>query len=86
MSLTPIFDATLADAPVNIWQASNIFPKPEIITRVNDAIEKLAKATKPSTPTITFWPQTDYKDWSHIHGYPRFAIPFDATKITGNVA
>lgn len=29
MSLTPIFDATLADAPRNIWQASNIFPRPD---------------------------------------------------------
>jgi hypothetical protein len=28
VSLTPIFDATLADAPRNIWQASNIFPYP----------------------------------------------------------
>jgi hypothetical protein len=28
MSITPIFDATLADAPVNIWQASDIFPRP----------------------------------------------------------
>lgn len=28
MSLTPIFDATLADAPRNIWQASHIFPQP----------------------------------------------------------
>lgn len=28
MSSTPIFDAALADAPRNIWQASNIFPQP----------------------------------------------------------
>lgn len=28
MSLTPIFDATLADAPQNIWEASPIFPRP----------------------------------------------------------
>lgn len=32
MSITPIWDATLADAPVNIWQAANIFPQPTIIT------------------------------------------------------
>lgn len=28
MSLTPIFDATLADHPTNIWEASSIFPQP----------------------------------------------------------
>lgn len=32
MSLTPIFDATLADAPRKIWQASDIFPQPTIIS------------------------------------------------------
>jgi len=32
MSSTPIFDATLADAPVNIWQASSVFPIPADIS------------------------------------------------------
>ena len=30
MSSTPIFDAVLADAPQNIWQASYVFPQPTV--------------------------------------------------------
>lgn len=48
MSLTPIFDATLADAPRNIWQASNIFPQPII-----ESHKTLADAEW--THTITGW-------------------------------
>lgn len=29
MSLTPVFDATLADSAPDIWQASHIFPWPK---------------------------------------------------------
>ena len=29
MSLTPIFDAALADAPVGLWLVSDIFPWPD---------------------------------------------------------
>ena len=31
MSLTPIFDAVLADADCDIWLAGNIFPRPTLV-------------------------------------------------------
>lgn len=53
MSLNPIFDATLADAPVNIWQASTIFPRP-----IEPSLEQ----------SLTRIGHPDFRDWSFING------------------
>lgn len=63
MSITPIFDAALADAPVNIWQASTIFPQPNIIT------ERALCAAEPTYAYV--WPQTHpanttFTDWNAV--------------------
>lgn len=60
MSLTPIFDAVLADAPVNIWEASAIFPRP------------VSKVFTFERPDLIGWAdsllplQPDYTDWTVI--------------------
>lgn len=79
MSITPIFDATLADAPVNIWQASNIFPRPDYASlwaRLGLPQEGWASATR----TAKLLGQPDYTDWSQIND-PRWTA-----KVTGAVA
>lgn len=55
MSTTPVFDATLADAPVNIWQASAIFPRPG---------EPSLHSPENWTPPL----QPDFTDWRAIAG------------------
>lgn len=61
MSITPIFDATLADAPVNIWEASNIFPRPAGAPEsLQQALIRIGHTTVPPL-------QPDYRDWKWIN-------------------
>lgn len=58
MSSTPIFDATLADAPRNIWQASPIFPRPPAKETLEDSLRRIGHprfATPPLQPEFTDW-------------------------------
>lgn len=62
MSLTPIFDATLADAPRNIWEASGIFPQPI------SAIEEVRTLLSGSWPPPL---QPAFTDWTAIKNITR---------------
>lgn len=73
MTDCPIFDATLADAPVNIWQASNIFPQP--IEQSPEIVEMLglteyAKQFPALQPAFTDWAAvTDPRYYAKVTGH-----------------
>lgn len=65
MSLNPIFDATLADAPADIFLASPVFPNPVV-----RAIEKLQESLFPtfSAPFVA-----EFTDWRAVAQQPIWA-------------
>lgn len=70
MSLTPIWDATLADAPRNIWEASAIFLRPTVIAEkaICDA-EWTYITVPPLQPTFTDWTAiTDPRHYAKVTG------------------
>jgi hypothetical protein len=82
MTDCPVFDAVLADAPRNIWEASSIFPRynPEslqqALVRIGHYRTLIAEKAlcDAETTYITVPPlQPDFTDWEHINGYPQGA-------------
>lgn len=65
MSTTPIFDATLADAPTNIWQASNVFPQPVVAETLRESLVRIGhpRFAKGGYTGLS----TDYTDWTAIN-------------------
>jgi hypothetical protein len=65
-SLTPIFDATLADAPRNIREAAPLlFGSTKAPETLFEALGRIGH------PSIRLQP--DFTDWEHINGYPQGA-------------
>ena len=74
MSLTPIFDAVLADSEPDLFLASDIFPRP-----VTDSFEAaLIRAGHPRFALGGLIPQADNINWARIPQPPiTFPTPYD---------